>query len=264
MKTFKVSALLVALFAASAAYADVTGTTSDETKVQVGGTNVVTNTHTGDVGSPGIGVYHRVIEGTNPPIFKKVSFSGLQAAAALLFHHDYSTGVSRIDPSIMPANHSNLGHYALSKASGGLIGDKVYFGEWSQSGNVNDGTHTVYYAGDNKTTNMPTTGQATYTVNGINNYTQNGLLTGTFNANFATNKLNGSISNNAMTLGVNADINRAAASFAGTATATPAGAAAVSGNANGHFFGNNAAQLAGIAKFNNNRQLDTAFGGKKQ
>lgn len=138
---------------------------------------------------------------------------------------------------------------------------EVYFGEWQakENGAVNPNTKTVYYSGKNRTANMPTTGNATYTVEGINNYAQNGLMTGTFNANFGTNKLTGSIANSAVTVGVNANINTIDASFAGNATAN-----GVAGHAQGNFFGDGAAQLAGIAKFNNRRDLDTAFGGVKQ
>lgn len=245
--------ILVGTFALmGAAQAEVVGHSTDVAKIRVGGTEGPINNdpHNGEAGSPGIGVH------SSKTPYKLVSFSGLQTASALLFHHNYIDGVSRVNPNIMP--HKEFGHFALSKTSGGLIGDPVYFGEWSQTGNINDGTHAVYYVGKDKTTNMPTGGQADYKVRGINNYTQNGLMHGTLRADFGKNTLQGQMGNTALTVGVDAKINTAAASFSGSATAN-----GVAGTSQGHFFGNNAKNLAGVAKFND-RTLDTAFGGVKQ
>lgn len=256
MKQVKWMAILLGTFSMMGlAQADVVGYSTDSSKIRMSGTTGVDPNHQGQTGSPGIGVH-----ASNTP-FKPVSMAGLQTMAALTFNHNYSTGVSRIHPGIllMPKNHrEKFGDFSFAKASGGLIGDPVYFGEWSQSGNVNDGTHSVYYVGKDKTTHMPTAGTATYAVKGINNYTQNGVMTGTFNANFGTNKLTGSMANRALTVGVDANIHTAQASFSGSATAN-----GVAGTSQGHFFGNGAKNLAGVAKFND-RTLDTAFGGVKQ
>src|SRR5690606_5393638 len=90
-----------------------------------------------------------------------------------------------------PSDHSNIGVFHFAKVSGA----NLYYGEWSQSGNISGGDQTVYYAGDATGTTVPTSGTATYSVNGISDYTNNGQLSGTFTANFGTNSLTGSLAN---------------------------------------------------------------------
>jgi len=97
---------------------------------------------------------------------------------------------------------------------------------------------------------------ATYTVVGINN---GALLNGSLTANFGgDNQLTGEFSNDALTIGITAAINAEDASFAGTATSD-----GDYGISHGHFFGNEAAALAGIANFGAADPRNTAFGGAK-
>ncbi|EFV81179.1 MULTISPECIES: Slam-dependent surface lipoprotein [Neisseria] len=110
-------------------------------------------------------------------------------------------------------------------------------------------------------TNLPTTGTATYTVKGINQYhAQNStVLNGTLTADFSSNKLSGSLKNSGLTIAINnAAIKTAEASFSGNATAN-----GTAGATHGHFFGNQGAVIAGVAEFGRNHAYNTAFGGTK-
>ena len=173
--------------------------------------------------------------------------------------HRMSGGIWERIP--MP-DHSHLGR--LSYAQVGNL--DVYFGDWS---NVAPGAavgtkgtnYTAFYSGTGRTTNLPTTGTATYTVKGINQYhTQNtALLNGTLKADFGKRTLNGEMKRTGLTVAVNnAAINTAQASFKGKATANK-----VAGTAHGHFFGNQGAAIAGVAEFDRNPAYNTAFGGTK-
>ena len=170
------------------------------------------------------------------------------------------TGAWHLIPR-MP-DHSKLGR--LSYAQVGNL--DVYFGDWS---NVAPGAavgtkgtnYTAFYSGTGRTTNLPTTGTATYTVKGINQYhTQNtALLNGTLKADFGKRTLNGEMERAGLNVAINnATINTAQASFSGTATANK-----VAGTTHGHFFGNQGAAIAGVADFGRNHAYNTAFGGTK-
>ena len=170
------------------------------------------------------------------------------------------TGAWHLIPR-MP-DHSKLGR--LSYAQVGNL--DVYFGDWS---NVAPGAavgtkgtnYTAFYSGTGRTTNLPTTGTATYTVKGINQYhAQNSaVLNGTLTADFSSNKLSGSLKNSGLTIAINnAAIKTAEASFSGNATAN-----GTAGATRGHFFGNQGAAIAGVAEFGRNHAYNTAFGGTK-
>ncbi|OOF83837.1 hypothetical protein BKG93_09170 [Rodentibacter ratti] len=162
-------------------------------------------------------------------------------------------------PKWVPGFHSQLGNFAFKKVGA----EELYYGEWlARDGNINK-DRVVYYAGNNKTEKMPTGGVAVYEVTGINKNTElnQEQLKGQFKADFAKNRLNGSISKTGLTVQVNdAKIDSGSASFKGVATAN----GKFRGNTEGHFFGKDAAALAGYAKFNGNNQFDTAFGGTKK
>ena len=155
----------------------------------------------------------------------------------------------------------------------GKVGNlDVYYGDWDNTPNtekvVNKDTktnnYTVFYSGTGKTTNMPTSGTATYTVKGINQHYEQGtaVLNGSMRADFGKKTLNGSLSRPGLSIAVNnATINTAAATFGGANTAVANGK--VRGEVKGAFFGNNAAGLAGIADFGKNNPNNTAFGGTK-
>ncbi len=224
---------------ASAAQADVSSGQSQTTYITVGGTNDTTPDHPGTLGSPGIGVksfYNGAM----------VSFSGLYTSPYV-----DGSGVATITPADMPPSHAGLGYFDFTKVSG----QEIYFGEWSQNGNVTDGTHTVYYSGDNAGTTVPTSGTASYALAGISNYSGNGLLTGNLDVDFGAGTLIGYVG----TVDLEATVNSASASFSGTANET---SASLAGTTSGNFFGANAAAVAGIASFSN-KQYDVAYGGTK-
>lgn len=137
---------------------------------------------------------------------------------------------------------------------------EVYFGEWAQkTPDKSDVTHTVFYAGKDVTTNLPTGGTASYTVKGLSQYSGNNLLSGKLVADFGNKKLNGSLSNGSLNIGIDANINDDAG-FSGKATAN----SNINGVTDGKFFGDSASSLAGYAKFDSDRNKDTAFGGAKE
>ena len=210
---------------------------------------------------------------------KPVSFAKIDATANKFFVRTLARGVLGKDKNgVTVANlyrmtgawhlipkmpdHSHLGRLSYSK-----VGNMdVYFGDWSAvpSGAAvgTKGTnYTAFYSGTGRTTNLPTTGTATYTVKGINQYhTQNtALLNGTLKADFGKRTLNGEMKRTGLNVAINnATINTAQASFAGKATANK-----VAGTAHGHFFGNQGAAIAGVADFGLNHAYNTAFGGTK-
>ncbi|MGR3808426.1 Slam-dependent surface lipoprotein [Pasteurella testudinis] len=160
-------------------------------------------------------------------------------------------------PSWVPGFHNKLGNFAFKKVGA----EELYYGEWLvRDGDINQ-DRVVYYAGNNKTANMPTGGKATYSVSGINKNTElnQPLLTGSLNADFNANTLKGNMRKSGLLISIDAGINNAEASFKGNAKAN-----GINGQTEGNFFGNNAAALAGVAKFDGNNQFDTAFGGTKQ
>ncbi|MDX7992180.1 Slam-dependent surface lipoprotein [Xenorhabdus littoralis] len=244
----KLNVLVVALgalgFMAQAHAAVGFGQSQDETTphIKVGETKPGSGPHGGKGGEPGIGVssvYGGQITG----------FAGLTRMAPA-----DSNGIHNISMAGAPGSHSGMGVFHFSKVANA----DVYFGEWSQTGQASDSTHTVYYAGKDITTNIPTDGTATYTVTGINQYSGDNALSGTFTADFGDKTLVGSLENTAMTIGIDARIG-ADAQFTGLATT-----GGLEGETNGHFFGDSAASLAGYATFADDSSKDTAFGGSKQ
>ena len=169
-------------------------------------------------------------------------------------------------------DHSHLGRMSYAK-----VGNMdVYFGDWdntpSGAANVNKDTktnnYTVFYSGTGKTTNMPTSGTATYVVKGINQHYEQGtaVLNGNLTADFGKKTLNGTMSRSGLSIAIkNANINTTVASFGGASTAVATGANGKAyGDVKGNFFGNKAAGLAGIADFGKNNAYNTAFGGTKK
>jgi hypothetical protein len=234
------------------AQAQIAGQSSDSAKANVGTSTVNGGPHV--AGRPGIGV-----PATN--LTTRVDFQGLEA-----YSPAGGDGVRVLDmPSSAPSDHSSYGAFRFAKVGA----QNVYFGEWSQTGSATAGDHTVYYVGDTAGTTVPTSGTATYTVKGIGDHATKGALTGTFTARFGSGTsghLTGSLANAATGAGLNiGTATISGANFAGVgATATQSGATVASNGAvSGRFFGANAAALAGIVRFANARQHDTAFGGSK-
>lgn len=168
------------------------------------------------------------------------------------------------------------GFFYFSKVSGA----DVYFGEWSE-GDASHATHTVYYWGKSSRTTVPTSGFATYSVKGLNDYYNKGVLSGTLNARFigTGGVLRGTLENNpssALASNNNArnakkhtlDIGTArinGVNFSGTDAMAAYGSNVVTGGkVSGRFFGVNAKALAGMVTFPGNKHYDTAFGGAKK
>lgn len=185
-----------------------------------------------------------------------VDFEGLQNSSPPV------NGVTTVNnPTGTVTDHSQYGRFDFAKVDG----QNVYFGEWSQTGSASAGDHTVYYAGTGGTTAVPTSGVATYNVNGVSNYASNGKLSGTFTANFGTSQLTGSISSATYALNIGtATIGGTGFSGSGAVASNPSTSTtlATGGNVSGNFFGTSAQALAGIATFANN-QYDAAFGGSQ-
>lgn len=248
-----IPAAAVALIAWSGvAQAQIVGASSDTSKVVVGTSTINGGPHV--AGRPGIAV-------PSTGLGNLVDFQGLQASLGT-----DANGVTTINsPTGVPTDHSSLGVFHFAKVGSA----NLYFGEWSQTGNVAAGDHTVYYVGDTAGTTVPTSGSATYSVKGISDYANKGALTGTFTANFGSGTsgtLTGSISNASSGYAVNiGTATIAGVNFAGTGgTATQSGTTVASGGlVSGRFFGASAAALAGLVRFTGNRQYDTAFGGTK-
>ncbi len=242
MKTVqKLSVLALSLGLTGMAHATESGQSYDGT-ITVGGTTSTSPDHPGTIGAPGVGV-NAFYGGT------MIGFSSLKSMGSVDANNIYA-----ITTAMMPPSHAAFGNFDFAQ----VAGQEIYFGEWSQNGATNDPTRVVYYSGDDTGTTMPTTGTAAYTVKGINNYNGSNLLTGTLNANFGTGNLSGSMSRTGLSIAISASINSTDASFSGAALAN----SSTMGTTEGHFYGADAAALAGIAKFAN-RDYDTAFGGAK-
>ena len=286
MKLVKTVAVLSVAFAASSAFAanPASGFSSNNVKgVKHIVPTVETNRNDANFGKAAINVVDSNARTTNKNGLannQPVSFAKIDATANRFFVKTFAHGILGKDKNgVTVANlyrmkgivwdniprmpdHSHLGRLSYSK-----VGNMdVYFGDWSAvpSGAAvgTKGTnYTAFYSGTGRTTNLPTTGTATYTVKGINQYhAQNSaVLNGTLTADFSSNKLSGSLKNSGLTIAINnAAIKTAEASFSGNATAN-----GTAGATRGHFFGNQGAAIAGVAEFGRNHAYNTAFGGTK-
>lgn len=264
LKRYTLAALAAALFTGPA-HAGIVGDSSDDKKIVEGASTV-------DAVDPNDPTKKRHIKGQRPGIAaasidieKPVDFATLEVYARYM--RSYSNGVStlRYGPG-MPSSHANMGVFHFAKVSGA----DVYFGEWSKTGTFRDNAHTVYYAGDDSGTTVPTSGRANYAVKGISDYGNKGLLSGTFEADFMGGFVTGSLSNgksgaDKFSLDIG-DVDILGTLLSGNDAKVTYGnePAVPNGVVRGHFFGANAKALAGIATFKDNRQFNTAFGGAKQ
>lgn len=286
MKLVKTVAILSVAFAASSAFAanPASGFSLNNVKgVKHIVPTVETNQNDANFGKAAINVVDSNAKTTNKNGLannQPVSFAKIDATANRFFVKTFAHSILGKDKNgVTVANlyrmkgivwdniprmpdHSHLGRLSYSK-----VGNMdVYFGDWSAvpSGAAvgTKGTnYTAFYSGTGRTTNLPTTGTATYTVKGINQYhAQNSaVLNGTLTADFSSNKLSGSLKNSGLTIAINnAAIKTAEASFSGNATAN-----GTAGATRGHFFGNQGAAIAGVAEFGRNHAYNTAFGGTK-
>ncbi len=146
-------------------------------------------------------------------------------------------------------------------------GVEVYFGEWaprktgvqpdnSTDLNLTSANRTVFYAGENATTAMPTLVNAKYDVVGIKRFDPSApsVSSGTLTANYggSSGTLAGSIAGGAGTV-----------NFTGTNIASNGSFQNASGYIKGQFYGSGAEALAGIYN-NGSTATSVAFGGKKQ
>ncbi|HGJ5872337.1 Slam-dependent surface lipoprotein [Arsenophonus apicola] len=216
--------------------------TSNDNRLIIGEIEEASNRfHKAKKGDPAIGL-------TDLHGSKKIGFPGLAMISPKDDNNVYKLG------GTSSSHHPNMGSFAFAK----LDDVDVFFGEWAQDNDMSSASHTAYYAGKDITTEMPNAGTATYAIKGINDYSNNGFMTGELTADFAENSLKGSFSHSALTMNIDADI-KENGSFSGKASAD-----SIEGTTTGHFFGDNANYLAGITQFENNHQLDTAFAGTKQ
>lgn len=234
-KLFATLAVLTTTFS-FAAHANYVGTKNDNINIEVGESTVNGGPHV--AGRAGIGI---AAMGSTQ---QKVDFQALSAYA------QPTNGIHSLS-----MGHGGIGAFNFAKVGT----SDVWFGEWSQDFNGNGNDRAVYYVGNSTNTTVPVSGTASYAIKGVNKFSGSNQLTGDFTANFGTQKLTGSLANSALSVSIDADIVTSTAAFSGTALAN----GVVFGNSEGHFFGADAASLAGIATFAN-RQLDTAFGGAKK
>jgi hypothetical protein len=254
MKFSHLKALAAALAAstllAGSAHAQIVGESTYAAKVNIAASTVNGGPHVS--GRVGIGV-------PNTGLTTLVDFQGLQTVAP----PNVTTGVTTVSAVTGTiTDHSQFGQFDFAKVSGA----NVYFGEWTQTGDVTSGDHTVYYGGTDATSAVPETGTAFYAVKGISDYENKSVLQGEFEANFTGGNqgvLTGNVHNAGLTYIV--DIGVVAingGTFAGS-TASATGATS-SGDVSGRFFGTGGTSLAGIVKFGSaDRQYDTAFGGQR-
>ena len=160
------------------------------------------------------------------------------------------------------------GTFHFSRVSGA----DVYCGEWSEGNQVAAADRVVYYVGDKSGATAPTSGFVTYSVKGISDYANKGLLSGVFRAWFIGR---GGVLRGTLDNGVpgelakyTVDIGRArinGVNFSGNGAMAAYNSKFVTGGTvKGRFFGVNAKALAGMVIFKGKRQFDTAFGGAKQ
>ena len=161
-----------------------------------------------------------------------------------------------------------FGGLVIAKVPGMSEGNNVFFGEWAPRAgnppqnstdlNMGDSRRTVWYVGDNPTTNMPNLVNAQYNVLGVNKHTpgQNDFYTGVLTANYGTGS--GSLTGTLSRPGDN--INFASTNIRSNGTFD-------NGKANEHisgrFYGSGAEALAGIVD-RAGVDKDVAFGGRKQ
>lgn len=294
MKNVKLAVAAVAVLAASSTFAasDFAGAVSSSVQDK-GVKRVTVLPGTGDyAGKAAIHVYDENAKTTNKKGLannKDVSFQKVDETANKFIIKTFASGILGQKNGVtvgqmyqmkgfvwdnipkMP-DHSHLGRISYAK-----VGNMdVYYGDWdntpSGASNVNKDTktnnYTVFYSGTGKTTNMPTSGTATYVVKGINQHYEQGtaVLNGNLTADFGKKTLNGTMSRSGLSIAIkNANINTTDASFGGASTAVATGANGKAyGDVKGNFFGNKAAGLAGIADFGKNNAYNTAFGGTKK
>lgn len=263
-KVILTSVIISAMTIMGTTHADVVGASSNINNIAIG-TAQSNPDHDGNSDYPGV----RVTAADAPFGNFTIAFDTLQTLAEVDATVD-GFEISTLNVSDMPPSHGQLGNFDFAQ----VPNQDVYFGEWTANRSNPTATHTVYYGGKNKTKTMPSRGTATYTVKGINNFSNSistnpfygrgvqSLYSGRLKANFANNTLNGGLRRRGSMIIIKSDIDPTTASFNGSAKLLSPFVRDASGNSQGQFFGVGASVLAGIATFDN-PEYDTAFGGKK-
>lgn len=275
MKQHKLALLLAATFASTglmAAPATVTegtyyGGTSDDDYVTVGKSDI----NAGTVHTAGLAGFGVNATGINTQVdFQGIAGYSVSSNANVDWDNNATvdgthTVYQFTSPYTGPVeDHDGLGVFTFAK----IGSDDLWIGEWSSTGDVTNGTHTVYYFGKDYDSDLAAApAAATYNVIGINNYdpTSGGnLLSGQLSANFTAGQLTGSLSNSSLTINVGTAAIQADATITGSnAFALDSSGLTTGGNVNGRFF-NSFNDVAGVVRFGtSNSQYDTAFGGSQ-
>lgn len=229
--------------------AAVEGASSNTSYVKVGASDVSAPPfHT--AGLAGISVQATDI--TKPVDFQGLSNYGTESNDVYTLNFPYSG---------TPEDHDNLGVFNFAQVGS----SDVWFGEWSAYG-TSDSTRTVYYSGADADTSVPSSGTATYSIVGINNYdgTAGSLLSGTFTADFGAGTLEGTMASTTAAVNIGTTTINSDASVTGTGTAAGNfnGTLVTGGDVSAQFY-NGQADLAGLVDFSGT-DYDTAFGGARQ
>lgn len=150
--------------------------------------------------------------------------------------------------------HGSIGKFNFSQVADA----EIYYGDWSESGEVIDPKHTAFYSGKETTSEIPTEGQASYTIMGLNQYESSGKMPGVYLVDFGKKLYEGSLDGEFARVEFSGEIGENG-KFSGVALANDQ----AEGISAGQLFGQDAAQVAGIVSFPENHQYDTAFGGVK-
>ncbi|MFD1091606.1 Slam-dependent surface lipoprotein [Providencia vermicola] len=191
-------------------------------------------------GNPGLG-YRFVTEGIT------ISLSGLKDKASKV-----ANGVYVIDK--VEGHHGSIGKFSFSQVADA----EIYYGDWSQTGDVTDPKHTAFYSGKEPTNEIPTEGQASYTIMGLNQYESGGKMPGVYLVDFGKKLYEGSLDGEFAKIELHGEIGENG-KFSGAALVNDE----AEGISTGQLFGQDAALVAGMVSFPENHQYDTAFGGVK-
>lgn len=203
--------------------------------------------HPSPGGEPGIG-YSALYNGT------KVSFAGLQGPNRAAPNDN---GVSVVVSS--ENTHTNMGSFNFAK----IADADIYYGEWVSGTDFSDDSHTVYYAGKDITETMPSEGTAQYSIKGLSGYSSGEQISGTFSTDFDANTFTGSLSSTDLSYSLSGTVSGSAFDGIASVSTTGTDTTTISGTTNGHFFGDNAQQVAGYAEFSSDKAKNIAFGGTK-
>lgn len=203
--------------------------------------------HPSPGGEPGIG-YSGMHNGT------KVSFAGLQGPNRAAPNDN---AVSVITST--PQSHRNMSSFNFAK----IADADIYYGEWVSGTDFSDDSHMAYYAGKDITAAMPSEGTAQYSIKGLSGYSSGEQISGTFSTDFDANTFTGSLSSTGLSYSLSGAVSGSAFDSTASVSTTGTDTTTVSGTTNGHFFGDNAQQVAGYAEFSSDKAKNIAFGGTK-